>query len=118
MVHDPYNTKTTGEDIFRVVDSNLKDFKLERINCIALQALQHDLGEVFDVVVRVVNLIKKQPLQSRLFAEICREMGAEHEHLLVLQRVWTQREEVMAYLKNEDPNLAKHFQEWQDLPIS
>ncbi|KAI4833225.1 hypothetical protein KUCAC02_016138 [Chaenocephalus aceratus] len=50
-------------------------------------------------------------------------MGAEHEHLLfhcevrwlskgkVLQRVWELREQVMAYLKNENVNLVKHFED-------
>ncbi|KAI4832302.1 hypothetical protein KUCAC02_015275, partial [Chaenocephalus aceratus] len=90
---------------------------------LASKALQQDLGEVLDVVVRVVNLIKKRPLQSRLFRELCKEMGAEHEHLLfhcevrwlskgkVLQRVWELREQVMAYLKNENANLVKHFED-------
>ncbi|KAI4816686.1 hypothetical protein KUCAC02_009002 [Chaenocephalus aceratus] len=160
---DQLHTTTRGEDIFRVVDTHLKELKLEWENCIgcctdgarsmtgcksgfvahvrkvvpnvkvthciihrealASKALQQDLGEVLDVVVRVVNLIKKRPLQSRLFRELCKEMGAEHEHLLfhcevrwlskgkVLQRVWELREQVMAYLKNENANLVKHFED-------
>lgn len=31
----------------------------------------------------------------------------------VLQRVQELREEIVAYLKNEDPKLAKHFQDMQ-----
>lgn len=42
---------------------------------LASKVLQRDLGEVLDVVVRVVNLIKKRPLQSRLFTELCKEKG-------------------------------------------
>ncbi|KAI4792221.1 hypothetical protein KUCAC02_033536 [Chaenocephalus aceratus] len=50
-------------------------------------------------------------------------MGAEHEHRLfhcevrwlskgkVLQRVWELREQVMAYMKNENANLVKHFED-------
>lgn len=40
------------------------------------EALQCDTGEGFDMGVRVVNLIKKQPLQSRLFRDLCRETAA------------------------------------------
>lgn len=41
------------------------------------KVLQHDLGGILDGVVSILNVIKKQPLQSRLFTELCKEMGAE-----------------------------------------
>ncbi|CDQ99904.1 unnamed protein product [Oncorhynchus mykiss] len=52
----------------------------------------------------MVNLTKKRPIQTRLFRELCKEMGADHKHLLFFLR-----EEVLAYLKKEDSDLAVLF---------
>ena len=54
---------------------------------LASKALQPKLGAVFDSVVKMVNLTKKRPIQTRLFRELCKEMGADHKHLLFLFEV-------------------------------
>jgi hypothetical protein len=41
-----------------------------------------ELNEVLNVVIKSVNYIKTRPLKSRLFAQICEEMGAQYKSLL------------------------------------
>jgi hypothetical protein len=41
-----------------------------------------ELNEVMDTVIRTVNYIKTRSLKSRLFAELCEEMGAQYQSLL------------------------------------
>lgn len=45
---------------------------------LASKDLSPNLNEVLQTVVKTVNLIKAQPLQSRLFKVLCEEMGSEH----------------------------------------
>jgi hypothetical protein len=40
------------------------------------------IEEVMNTVIRLVNYTKTCPLKSRLFAEICEEMGAQYQSLL------------------------------------
>jgi hypothetical protein len=40
------------------------------------------MSEVMDTVDKTVNYIKTRPLKSRLFAELCKEMGAQYQSLL------------------------------------
>ena len=68
-----------------------------------------ELAEVLDQSVQVVNYIKSRPLKSRLFSQLCAEMGADHQSLLlhtevrwlsrgkVLSRLYELREEVLEY---------------------
>ena len=60
--------------------------------------------------VKIKNVIKSQPLNSRVFGLLCQEMGSGHEQLLlhtevrwlsrerVLQRLYELREEVKLFL--------------------
>ena len=73
-----------------------------------------ELAEVLDQSVQVVNYIKSRPLKSRLFSQLCTEMGADHQSLLlytevcwlswgkVLSRLNELREEVLEF-SNEHP---------------
>ena len=68
-----------------------------------------ELAEVLDQSVQVVNYIKSRPLKSRLFSQLCAEMGADHQSLLlhtevrwlsrgkVLSRLYELREEVLEF---------------------
>ena len=70
-----------------------------------------ELAEVLDQSVQVVNYIKSRPLKSRLFSQLCAEMGADHQSLLlhtevrwlsrgkVLSRLYELREEVLEFSK-------------------
>ncbi|KAL4083746.1 hypothetical protein QTP88_029062 [Uroleucon formosanum] len=49
---------------------------------LASKDLSPSLNEILQTVVKTVNLIKAQPLQSRLFKVLCEEMGSEHTALL------------------------------------
>ena len=41
-----------------------------------------ELTEVLNQAVQMVNYIKSRPLKSRLFSQLCAEMGADHQSLV------------------------------------
>jgi hypothetical protein len=52
---------------------------------------------VLNVVIKSVNYIKTRPLKSRLFAQICEEMGAQYKSLLFYcNSSWLSRGNVVA----------------------
>ncbi len=73
---------------------------------------------VLNQSVKMINLIKSRPLNSRLFGVLCQEMGSGHEQLLlhtevrwlsrgrVLQRLYELREEVKWFLTEIKSDLA------------
>ncbi len=80
------------------------------------------MAVLFDSVlkqsVKMINLIKSRPLNSRLFGVLCQEIGSGHEQLLlhtevrwlsrgrVLQRLYELREEVKWFLTEIKSDLA------------
>ena len=93
---------------------------------LAAKEIQEDLAIRFNEVVSVVNYIKSCPLCNRLFRALCDEMGAEHNGLLfhsnirwlsrekLLKRVARLRNEIGAFLKEQNHKLADRFSdnEW------
>lgn len=71
-----------------------------------------DLKAVLDKIVCMVNFIKQRPLQSRIFAKLCKDIGKAHTTLLlhtevrwlsrgkVLARVFELREELLIFFKS------------------
>jgi hypothetical protein len=49
---------------------------------LATEELCPELNEVMNVVIKSVHYIKTRPLESRLFAQICEEMGAQYKSFL------------------------------------
>ena len=49
---------------------------------LACKTLPISIKEVFNLVIKIVNLVKKTALNSRLFTELCRDMNNNHESLL------------------------------------
>ncbi|XP_060772998.1 SCAN domain-containing protein 3-like [Neoarius graeffei] len=90
---------------------------------LASKRLSTELHEVLNQVVKIVNLIKANPTNSRLFTALCDEMGADHVHLLlhfevrwlsqgkVVNRVYELRHEVEAFLTNKQSNLADYLRD-------
>uniref|UniRef100_A0A8C6S3X4 DUF4371 domain-containing protein n=1 Tax=Neogobius melanostomus TaxID=47308 RepID=A0A8C6S3X4_9GOBI len=88
---------------------------------LASKCLEPELRNVFQTSVKMVNFIKARPVQSRLFAQLCHEMGSEHEALLfhtdvrwlsrgkVLTRLFELREEVRIFLSDCGSPLAEHL---------
>jgi hypothetical protein len=48
----------------------------------AMKELCPELSEVMDTVIRSVNYMNTCPLKNRLFAKLCKEMGAQYQSLL------------------------------------
>lgn len=83
--------------------------------------LDDELNQVLQDVIHVVNFIKARPLKHRLFAILCKEMGARFDGLLlhsnvrwlsrgaVLNRVYELRREVAEFLLSEKHQLADRF---------
>ena len=44
--------------------------------------LPHELSEAMSDCIEIVNLIKSRALNSRIFSNVCEEMGSEHQSLL------------------------------------
>ncbi len=64
------------------------------LHCEALVAkrLDNELHQVLQDVIQVVNLTKARPLKHRLFAVLCKEMGAGFEGLLLQSNMhWLSR---------------------------
>ncbi|KMQ87159.1 scan domain-containing protein 3-like protein [Lasius niger] len=88
---------------------------------LAAKELSPGLNIVFTTVVTVINYIKMRPLKSRLFSELCKDMGAEHSVLLFycetrwlsrgkcLQRVYELRNEIAIFLEEENREEAENF---------
>lgn len=50
---------------------------------LASKKIPDDLKTALSEVVKIINYIKARPLNSRLFALLCRDMGSEHVSLLL-----------------------------------
>uniref|UniRef100_A0A8C4GRW1 Zinc finger BED domain-containing protein 5 n=1 Tax=Dicentrarchus labrax TaxID=13489 RepID=A0A8C4GRW1_DICLA len=138
----PLQSHTTGQAIFNVLDVFIPKYGLAWDRCIGLctdgaRAMTgRELGlaaplaakkmlVLFDSVlnqsVKMINLIKSRPLNSRLFGVLCQEMGSGHEQLLLhtevrwlsrgrlLQRLYELREELRWFLTEIKSDLAKHL---------
>ena len=66
-----------------------KNPKVKWLHCIihrqalASKRMNAHLHETLNKAVKVINFIKAQPLNSRMFKLLCQEMGSEHQHLLL-----------------------------------
>jgi hypothetical protein len=72
---------------------------------LATKKMSPELNNVLSEVVKIVNYIKANALNSRLFAVLCDEMGADHKKLLLHAEVrWLSRGKVLSRvfeLRNE-----------------
>lgn len=60
------------------------------------KTLPEPLQKILNEVVEIVNYIKTRPLQSRLFSLLCKEIGSEHEQLLIHTEVrWLSRGRIL-----------------------
>ncbi|XP_053545292.1 zinc finger BED domain-containing protein 5-like [Bombina bombina] len=80
------------------------------------QTIGNELRKVLDKVVQMVNYIKSRPLQSRLFAHICEEMGARFKKLLMHTEVrWLSRGRVLCRVYELREMMLKLFEENQQI---
>lgn len=110
-----------------------KNENIETLHCmihrqaLAAKHLSPSLKDALDTAVTAVNLIKARALQSRLFAQLCEEVGARHKGLLlhsevrwlsrgkVLARVFELRAEINSFFLPTREDLAKNFVEFEFL---
>ncbi|XP_078533866.1 zinc finger BED domain-containing protein 5-like [Lissotriton helveticus] len=83
--------------------------------------MESELEDVLNSAVKIVNFIKTHPSRACLFANLCAEMGAEHDGLLfhtevrwlsrgkVLSRIFELRNEVRQFLLCLDPCKAEQL---------
>ena len=80
---------------------------------LAAKTLPPAIQNILTAVIKVVNYIKNSALNTRLFTELCRDMGTDHENLLyytsvrwlskgnMLARVYELRNEVKQFLEKQ-----------------
>ena len=49
---------------------------------LAAKGMPDSLKEVLDTTVKMVNVVKVRPLNSRVFSTLCNDMGSDHVMLL------------------------------------
>jgi zinc finger BED domain-containing protein 5/7/8/9 len=94
---------------------------------LAAKSMGIELKAAMDTCVKAVNFIKSRATNSRLFALLCDEVGAEHRQLLlhtevrwlsrgrVLQRLFSLRNEIHLFLTEKNEQLASYFADPQFL---
>uniref|UniRef100_UPI00358F5488 SCAN domain-containing protein 3-like n=1 Tax=Myxine glutinosa TaxID=7769 RepID=UPI00358F5488 len=66
---------------------------------LAAKEMSPGLAEVMDIAVKTINHLRKSTLNSRLFAELCKEQDAEHTTALYFAAVrWLSRGDALARL--------------------
>ncbi|XP_077175804.1 SCAN domain-containing protein 3-like isoform X2 [Paroedura picta] len=93
---------------------------------LASRKMPPELNSVLDDIVKVINHVKAQALNSRLFEQLCEEMDADYRRLLLyteirwlsrgksLARVFELREPLQRFLSEKKSLLAANFsdEEW------
>jgi hypothetical protein len=159
----PLKTRTTGEDIFKILNDFFDKHLLLWKNCAGvcsdgaaamtgklnglfakIKLLPHtsnikfthcmihrealvakkispELDKVLKEVVTVINFIKSRALNSRLFSQLCNNMGSNYENLLshaevrwlsrgrTLQRVLQLKDEIRIFLIQKNHDMANYF---------
>uniref|UniRef100_UPI00358E7DE2 zinc finger MYM-type protein 6-like n=1 Tax=Myxine glutinosa TaxID=7769 RepID=UPI00358E7DE2 len=88
---------------------------------LAAKEMSPGLAEVMDIAVKTINHLRKSALNSRLFAELCKEQDAEHTTVLyfaavrwlsrgdALARLYELRDQVLAFLEVARSDLAVYY---------
>ena len=96
---------------------------------LVVNTLEPDLEQLMKDVTNIINLIKAQPLTTRLFRQLCEEANSEHSTLLLyyetrwlsrgnaLERLWILKSEVKNLLTDKKHCLAIHFQDTKWLSL-
>ena len=83
--------------------------------------LSADLNAVLQDAVKIINFIKIRALNTRLFANLCKDMGSDYEKLLLhseirwlsrglaLKRLMELKNEVMLFLSEKNPDYSNLF---------
>ncbi|KAH1177043.1 hypothetical protein KIL84_010745, partial [Mauremys mutica] len=87
--------------------------------------LSRELNDVLCIIVKIVNLVKANGLNSHIFATMCEEMGSKYHHLLlyaevqwlshgkVLNRGYELQCELEVFLSQKKSPPAAYFQDLQ-----
>ena len=91
---------------------------------LASKTLPASLQEVLESVIKIVNYVKTQALNTRLYKELCKYMNTDHEVLLfytsvcclskgrVINRVFQMKDEIKLFLENQErKDLVVHFED-------
>lgn len=68
-------------------------YALDR-EALAINKMPNDLKH--SKVVKIINYMKTRPLNSTIFALLCRDMGSEHVLLLLREVRWLSRGRILA----------------------
>ena len=97
----------------KVVEKNSKTKHLHRMlyrYALACKTLSPELRLVLDDVVHMINTIKSSSLKSRLFPQLCQELGSDREALLYHTKVrWLSRRNVIRRIESLKEELSKFF---------
>ncbi|XP_067123773.1 SCAN domain-containing protein 3-like [Centruroides vittatus] len=95
----------------REINPNIRcDHCLIHREAIVVKYLPPSPKAVLDEVVKVVNLVKSRPLNSRLFFVLCQEMESEHTTLLLHTEVrWLSRGKVLTRISEFKDEVVRIF---------
>uniref|UniRef100_A0A452HAN9 Zinc finger BED-type containing 5 n=1 Tax=Gopherus agassizii TaxID=38772 RepID=A0A452HAN9_9SAUR len=96
--------------IINVAPESIKSHCILHRQALAVKKIPAYLKIVLDEAVQIINFVKSQPLQSRLFKILCEEMGSQHKVLLLHTEVrWLSRGKVPVRLSEICSELLVFF---------